>query len=263
MDRAMTSIKGLQNVGRHVAVRSTIAVLLRGDARGTEYRSAPLDERRVRTHRFPRVALEPAAMASGHALVRGRAPDRAGGVHRGTSRALARLAGVPPQYRHDERHGVVPDVQRRRSTCGGFLRGARLDRVRQPEAQLPAYRVLMVWVYDRTGSLLVAMLMHASLSASTFVLSPEKVSGLALVAYNFALGAAWWTVVAAIAIASRERISRQPLGVTPGSARPASPASVHRPWVGKRQTSTTKPRRTRARFPTERIAARTSCDTPR
>ena len=32
---------------------------------------------------------------------------------------------------------------------------------------LPAYRVLMVWVYDRTGSLLVAMLMHASLTAST------------------------------------------------------------------------------------------------
>ena len=28
---------------------------------------------------------------------------------------------------------------------------------------LPAFRVLMVWVYDRTGSLLVAMLMHASL----------------------------------------------------------------------------------------------------
>jgi membrane protease YdiL (CAAX protease family) len=31
--------------------------------------------------------------------------------------------------------------------------------------QLPAYRVLMVWVYDRTGSLLMAVLMHASLSA--------------------------------------------------------------------------------------------------
>ncbi len=38
---------------------------------------------------------------------------------------------------------------------------------------LPAYRVLMVWVYDRTGSLLVAMLMHASLTASTlFILAP-------------------------------------------------------------------------------------------
>jgi membrane protease YdiL (CAAX protease family) len=29
------------------------------------------------------------------------------------------------------------------------------------------YRVLMVWVHDRTGSLLVAILMHASLIAST------------------------------------------------------------------------------------------------
>lgn len=37
---------------------------------------------------------------------------------------------------------------------------------------LPAYRVLMVWVYDRTGSLPVVMLMHASLSASTLILQP-------------------------------------------------------------------------------------------
>ena len=37
---------------------------------------------------------------------------------------------------------------------------------------LPAYRVLMVWVYDRTASLLVAMLMHASLSASMLILQP-------------------------------------------------------------------------------------------
>jgi len=32
---------------------------------------------------------------------------------------------------------------------------------------LPAYRILLVWVYDRTRSLLVAILMHAVLSAST------------------------------------------------------------------------------------------------
>ena len=38
---------------------------------------------------------------------------------------------------------------------------------------LPAYRVLMVWVYEHTnGSLLVAMLMHASLAAFTFILFP-------------------------------------------------------------------------------------------
>src|SRR5829696_6051180 len=48
--------------------------------------------------------------------------------------------------------------------------------------QLPALRVLMVWVYDRTGSLLVAMLMHASLTASTLILQPLAVSGMALLA---------------------------------------------------------------------------------
>jgi hypothetical protein len=39
-------------------------------------------------------------------------------------------------------------------------------------AWLPAYRVLMVWVYERTGSLLVAMLMQANLSASKLMLQP-------------------------------------------------------------------------------------------
>ena len=42
---------------------------------------------------------------------------------------------------------------------------------------LPAYRVLMVWVYDRTESLLVAMLMHASLTASTLILQPAGDQG--------------------------------------------------------------------------------------
>jgi membrane protease YdiL (CAAX protease family) len=77
--------------------------------------------------------------------------------------------------------------------------------------QLPAYRVLMVWVYDRTGSLLVAMLMHASLSACTFILGPPRLTGLALVAYGFALAAAWWIVVAVIAITTRRRLCRQPV----------------------------------------------------
>ena len=76
--------------------------------------------------------------------------------------------------------------------------------------QLPAYRVLMVWVYDWTGSLFVAMLMHASLSASTFVLGPTVVTGRALVAYGFALAAAWWAVVALVALVKRAQASRQP-----------------------------------------------------
>ena len=42
---------------------------------------------------------------------------------------------------------------------------------------LPPYRVLMVWVYDRTGSLLLAMLMHASLTASVRTFDPLAISG--------------------------------------------------------------------------------------
>jgi uncharacterized protein len=77
--------------------------------------------------------------------------------------------------------------------------------------QLLAYRVLMVWVYDHTESLLVAMLMHLGLTASTFILGPAWVSGWALLVYDVALGAAWWVVVAAVAMASRGQLARPPL----------------------------------------------------
>jgi membrane protease YdiL (CAAX protease family) len=73
---------------------------------------------------------------------------------------------------------------------------------------LPAFRVLMVWVYDRTGSLLVAMLMHASLTASTvFVLTPLA-TGVPLVTYYLVLTAALWVVVAVV---GGGHLSRQPL----------------------------------------------------
>ena len=78
--------------------------------------------------------------------------------------------------------------------------------------QLLAYRVLMVWIYDRTGSLLVAMLMHASLTASTFILGPLAISGGALLIYGLGLAAAMWVVVAAVALANGGQFSRQPIG---------------------------------------------------
>ena len=76
---------------------------------------------------------------------------------------------------------------------------------------LPAYRVLMVWVYDRTGSLLVAMLMHGSLTATQLILMPSQASGMTLLTSILAWAAALWIVVALIAVASRWQISRQPL----------------------------------------------------
>jgi membrane protease YdiL (CAAX protease family) len=75
-------------------------------------------------------------------------------------------------------------------------------------AGLTAYRVLMLWVYDRTESLLVAILMHASLTASMIILPPQ-VTGVAYVTYNVVLTAALWVVVGAVALATGGHLTRQ------------------------------------------------------
>jgi len=74
---------------------------------------------------------------------------------------------------------------------------------------LVAYRVLMVWVYDRTGSLLVAILMHASLTASSLILGPG-VAGVRLVSFDLAWAAVLWAVAAAVAVAQGGHLSRHP-----------------------------------------------------
>jgi len=61
---------------------------------------------------------------------------------------------------------------------------------------LPAYRILMTWVYARTQSLLLAALMHASYTGWLFVLSPATSSGQGLI-WQAAFAAALWLVVAA------------------------------------------------------------------
>jgi membrane protease YdiL (CAAX protease family) len=79
---------------------------------------------------------------------------------------------------------------------------------------LTAYRILMTGIYDRTGSFLVAMLMHASLSASRVILNPV---GLALVSgliYDLAFAAALWIVVAAVQ--RQQTLPRQARRVLPG-----------------------------------------------
>ena len=60
---------------------------------------------------------------------------------------------------------------------------------------LPPYRVLMVWVYDRTRSLFICVLMHASLMASLSAFVPAELAGSSLIAWIFTWAAALWIVV--------------------------------------------------------------------
>ena len=77
-------------------------------------------------------------------------------------------------------------------------------------AGLPAFRVLMVWVYDRTGSVFVAILMHVSLTACTLLLTPQT-TGMPLLAYGLVFAAAIWGVMGAGAAANGRQGSRSPL----------------------------------------------------
>jgi len=74
--------------------------------------------------------------------------------------------------------------------------------------QLVAYRVLMVWVYEHTQSLLLAMLMHASLAAFTFILFPPSAIMTNLIS-SFAYTAVLWVVVAVVALAQGGHLTPQ------------------------------------------------------
>jgi len=63
-------------------------------------------------------------------------------------------------------------------------------------AWLPPYRVLMVWFYERTGSLFLTILFHASLDFTMLVLPSATLSGWALVTWILVWSAALWATVA-------------------------------------------------------------------
>jgi membrane protease YdiL (CAAX protease family) len=66
---------------------------------------------------------------------------------------------------------------------------------------LPPFRVLMVWVYDRTASLLVVVILHAGLSATSLILQPPATANV--VAYDLAFAALLWVVVAVVTAFTR------------------------------------------------------------
>jgi hypothetical protein len=84
-------------------------------------------------------------------------------------------------------------------------------------ASLTAYRALMVWVYDRTESLLVAWLMHASYAACTIFIFATPVMGASLLTHAWVFTAALWVVVAVGALTNGGRLSRRPLRARVGA----------------------------------------------
>ena len=81
-------------------------------------------------------------------------------------------------------------------------------------AWLVPYRVLMVWVYSRTESILLAMLMHAPIVAAQYILRSDELSEAESLISLLVLGGALWTLVASIALADRGHLGRRRLAPT-------------------------------------------------
>jgi len=60
---------------------------------------------------------------------------------------------------------------------------------------LPPFRILMTWVYDRTGSLLVAILMHASLDVFWMLSMPQVMTGPQRVIWYVVWAVILWGIV--------------------------------------------------------------------
>jgi uncharacterized protein len=86
---------------------------------------------------------------------------------------------------------------------------------------LTAFRVLMVWCYDNTQILFVAI-MHVSVTASLLILHPLGISGANLLVFSFAFAAAVWVVVAVIASRGRWHLERRPFAAPGGQRRPGT-----------------------------------------
>ena len=78
-------------------------------------------------------------------------------------------------------------------------------------AIVAAMRVLIVWIYSNTASLLLAWLMHFSMTASLVVLDPVQVSPAQETLWYWAYAAVLWIVVAVVAMRYGKRLVRQPI----------------------------------------------------
>jgi len=90
---------------------------------------------------------------------------------------------------------------------------------------LIAYRVLIAWVYNNRGSLLLAQLMHASFTGSQFILGLWTPVADCVRWYAVFM-AGLWVVVAAVVAAAGKHLVREHL-LQPWRLRVRSPATAH------------------------------------
>lgn len=77
-------------------------------------------------------------------------------------------------------------------------------------AVLSAYRVLIVWVYDRTVSLLLATLMHASYVVTTLAVFAPPDEGVPYLLFSGAFAATLWGLVGVIGMSGGFRDPQRP-----------------------------------------------------
>lgn len=82
-------------------------------------------------------------------------------------------------------------------------------------ATLTAYRVLMMWVYDHTESLLIATLMHASYIFSMLFVFAPPIIGWPFLLFSMVFTAVLWSTVATVVMADHRHLTRPPYQLHP------------------------------------------------
>jgi hypothetical protein len=71
---------------------------------------------------------------------------------------------------------------------------------------------MMVWAYEQTGSLLLMIVMHFSLTACAITFAPTAMSGMQVFVYSLSVAAVMWILAALLAAANRrEFFAKKPV----------------------------------------------------
>ena len=102
---------------------------------------------------------------------------------------------------------LLPNIWAARSAAGSLAMPIHMTGVVAGifVGYLTAFRILMVWVYDATESVFVAMLMHVSLTFGLLALNPIGIAGMHLLLFSFAFSGVLWMVVGALTVSGATR----------------------------------------------------------